>query len=827
MQLNFNHFAFFNLGRQMFRLRCIFVLWSILVMGLASSDVNGQAPFHRQRGNGPYRNFGPPQPRNFGDTPSPTEMLARLKFHKHQETPLFDLLREAGSDIFSKLSDNEKKLAGRFVEDMILKEGMDSERVSSLMEHMNISPEARQALQEGIERAGGGEAAVSPEDRKAIANNVRQQFLQQFGNQPGSPRSPSNQTTQQSNRPTDLGRPNIDNRAQTQSLVPDATSPTEAIVDNATRNQQLQQRIAKLAEALKTKTRKLKEARDQQRNTPSHESAASNTDSKPRRNGNGQLPRAPKPADQELAESEVRTKPSSQTPAIAPSDTASNRNRVDRSGLNRSKTPLPPESLKVPGIDLKNNELVQEALRQFQSQSEEDQQRIFSEIQDKLRDGDLTPRQMEELFSDLQSAKSPAEFAERIDEASKILDLPADSREKIMGSLNRRSGTGRSSSGDGSANDVEVGVDKIGRDLLQDALQTYNDPDSGYELSGAFKRLKDHAEGIRSERPLANFGNISKKLFEDSSKIFDADSTSDSRQASGVKPGQRLDQLLTAAASEAIANSAEANDKKGDSVFSSVLNSALGTALDQAVTLADDGEPGVNGNDDGGWNTHTNNFNNDSLGPLQDFGSPQPNSASQSPNVSNGSNPSLPSTSDSSPSQSNSIQESVSAITESILDTKFSWRSLFLILGLVGLLALAIFLLSRILTPADPILQKQAELQRKLQQSSANPKDVVEAVDLFLLSRFGDVSSWWNAKHAADQVSEAKPDRRDKVASLFQVYRWSRYQAAGKDSVSPEQNKLVVATLQELLEAPPEAFGSAKSSASNTPSTDDDGEVSS
>ena len=104
---------------------------------------------------------------------------------------------------------------------------------------------------------------------------------------------------------------------------------------------------------------------------------------------------------------------------------------------------------------------------------------------------------------------------------------------------------------------------------------------------------------------------------------------------------------------------------------------------------------------------------------------------------------------------------------------------------------------------------------------------MVEAVDLFLLSRFGDVSSWWNAKHAADQVSKAKPDWRDKVASLFQVYRWSRYQAAGKDSVSPEQNKLVVATLQELIDAPIDAFGSAKSLASHASPTNDDDEANS
>ena len=128
----------------------------------------------------------PQQPRHFGDTPSPTEMMARLKLHKQQETPLFDLLREAGDDIFSKLSDDEKKLAGRFVEDMILKEGMDSDKVSSLLEHMNINDAAKQALQDSIERAAG-ESAISPEDRKKLANQIRKQFLQQSGSSGASP----------------------------------------------------------------------------------------------------------------------------------------------------------------------------------------------------------------------------------------------------------------------------------------------------------------------------------------------------------------------------------------------------------------------------------------------------------------------------------------------------------------------------------------------------------------------------------------------------------------------------------------------------------------
>jgi len=98
-------------------------------------------------------------------------------------------------------------------------------------------------------------------------------------------------------------------------------------------------------------------------------------------------------------------------------------------------------------------------------------------------------------------------------------------------------------------------------------------------------------------------------------------------------------------------------------------------------------------------------------------------------------------------------------------------------------------------------------LQQKLKTNSSNPKDIVDAVDLFLLSRFGDASSWWNAKHAATQISDAQPDWRDRVASLFQVYRWSRYQADGKANVSVEQNDIVKSTLRELSQVPIESFG--------------------
>ena len=185
MQLDFNHTKRLSLHRHrpVHRFNQLWWMCVVLVFFTLNSPVHGQAHRHnRFQYQNQHRQSFPQQPRNFGDTPSPTEMMARLKFHKHQETPLFDLLREAGDDIFSKLSDDEKKLAARFVEDMILKEGMDSDKVSTLMEHMNINDAAKQALQDGIERAGG-KSAISPEDRKKLANQIRKQFLQQSGNQ--------------------------------------------------------------------------------------------------------------------------------------------------------------------------------------------------------------------------------------------------------------------------------------------------------------------------------------------------------------------------------------------------------------------------------------------------------------------------------------------------------------------------------------------------------------------------------------------------------------------------------------------------------------------
>ena len=349
----------------------------------------------------------------------------------------------------------------------------------------------------------------------------------------------------------------------------------------------------------------------------------------------------------------------------------------------------------------------------------------------------------------------------------------------------------------------------LGREFLQDALETYNDPDSGYKLTDAFQRLKDQAEGVRSDRELANLGNISKKLFENSSKIFESSSASDTRSERGVKPGQRLDQLLTSAASKAISESAAARDNEGDSVFSNVLNQALGVAIDQAVTVADNNLENRN-REVGQSRSESPELSYSNWQEELDFS--EDNDSNSQP-YSTAANSALNNLADSTNSATeSSVQDSAANLSDTLSGFKFNWQAIFYAAVIICLLAGCMYFLSRFMQPVSEAELKQRELQQKLKANSTNPKDIVEAVDIFLLSRFGADSSWWNAKHAATQITDVQPDWRDKVASLFQVYRWSRYQADSQASVSAEQNDLVKSTLRELSQVPIESFDKTKSS---------------
>ena len=831
MQLDFNHTKRLSLHRHrpVHRFNQFWWMCVVLIFFTLNSPVHGQAQRHnRFQYQNQNRQSFPQQPRNFGDTPSPTEMMARLKFHKHQETPLFDLLREAGDDIFSKLSDDEKKLAARFVEDMILKEGMDSDKVSTLMEHMNINDAAKQALQDGIERAGG-KSAISPEDRKKLANQIRKQFLQQSGNQENL-QSPTNRNWRQS-PDSSSGSPQIANQG------PPHLGTTGQVAGDLDKP---------LDEKIKSLKRLVNKIREQHPTAPGRQEASEDY--------NRDQATQPFRRDNELVRDTNRS-------TVKPDQITGeqNINSPQASVAASSQSPAPRDATSpsqpatASGEQPLNKSLAQEAFRQLEEQLSDSEKKVVSELKDNIQAGKVTKQEIEALFSELQSTQSPKQLAKQLDEVGKSIGLPPDSRKEVQEAFNQLSGDqrhslqqalngvnkqalsdlidrtneeqsatesfGASSQQTASSPNANTGqtnnlqLEDLGREFLQDALKTYNDPDSGYKLSKAFQQLKDQAEGVRSDRQLANLGNISQKLLEDSSKLFEPIATSDTGKKSGVKPGQRFDQLLTSAASKALVDSAKGNPQEDDSVLSNMLNQALGVAIDQAVTAAADKDLSVRTHDattdwnepsdlsyldNSNWpdqlNTPGNNDSN--FQPYDTTGSPTASNSTNSPN---------------SPAN-NSVQDSATHLSDAFSELEFNWRTIFYAIGTIILLAGCIYLLNLLMQPVSEAELKQRELQRKLKTSSSSPKDLVEAVDLFLLSRFGAASSWWNAQHAAKQISEIQPDWRDKVASLFQVYRWSRYQAGGQASVSPEQNDLVKSTLRELSQVPIESFDKTNAS---------------
>ena len=879
MQLDFNHIEHLPL-RPLHRLSRLWCLSVALVLLTVNSAVYGQTQrLDHLRYQNWHRQGIPQQPRHFGDTPSPTEMMARLKLHKQQETPLFDLLREAGDDIFSKLSDDEKKLAGRFLEDMILKEGMDSDKVSSLMEHMNINDAAKQALKDGIERAAG-DSVISPEDRKKLANQIRKQFLEKSGNQeklksPATENWPdslalsseareklANHLRKKSGNQENLQSPTTENwqqpnqQSDSARRLPSGQNPLNSDAEQVAGEFKKtfdKNRIDALQRLLGELRKQPPIGQGQQRAPASEEEIdLSKLKQKLDEEFNRRAQADPQlPQDGAVARNTIH--PDGDATQITGEQAAHNSRQPDIASNSQPQSPPrdvapPKESTAAPNTQPLNKLLTQETFRQLEKQLSEPQQKVASELKDKIQNGNVSKQDIDNLFSDLQSSQSPDGLAKQLDEVGKSMGLPADSREEVqeafsqlsddqqrslqqtlnginkqmlsdlMGRVDKEKfGTESSaSSSPQTASSPSANTDlantppvDLGREFLQDALETYSDPDSGYELSHAFQQLKDQAEGVNSGRKLANLGNLSKQLFEDSSNIFKPGSTSEAGKKQSIKPGQRFDQLLASAASKAIVDNAKRNKEEGDSVLSDVLNQALGVAIDQAVTAADNGlenrsrdvpQAGLGTSElSSGWPNQLDFPKDLDLQPHDNAAIPPTD------NFTNGVN-----------SSESSLQDSAERLGDAFSDLQLNWQTIFYAALIIVILAGVIFILSQFMQPVSEEELQHRELRRKLKTSSANPKDLVEAVDLFLLSRFGAASSWWNAKHAAAKISDAQPDWRDKVGSLFQIYRWSRYQADGQTSVSPEQNDLVKSTLRELSRVPIESFDKSKASQNET-----------
>ncbi len=85
-------------------------------------------------------------------------------------------------------------------------------------------------------------------------------------------------------------------------------------------------------------------------------------------------------------------------------------------------------------------------------------------------------------------------------------------------------------------------------------------------------------------------------------------------------------------------------------------------------------------------------------------------------------------------------------------------------------------------------------------RSVRRPEDLVQALDRFLIARFGGRATWWHCRAVERALTELAPEARDDVARLVATYELARYGPRSRP-VAPHQLEQATATLRRLAEA--------------------------
>ncbi len=126
-----------------------------------------------------------------------------------------------------------------------------------------------------------------------------------------------------------------------------------------------------------------------------------------------------------------------------------------------------------------------------------------------------------------------------------------------------------------------------------------------------------------------------------------------------------------------------------------------------------------------------------------------------------------------------------------------SSQNLLMFLLIAGFVILALNLLYRYFSsvPPSPAARKFGHSFQAAKIRS--PKDLVEAVDYFIVQKFGAQSQWWNARHAREVLCARAPGYSAKISDLIKDYVRARYTRADA-TLSAQQQLSFKKTLQEL-----------------------------
>ena len=733
------------------------------------------------------------KPRNLG-APSPAEMLVRLQYRQQQETPLFDLLRKSGQDIFSKLGDDERKFAERFAEDLIQNRGMDSEEVQELMRRMDVQPDVQKAIRESLKRNRSESGGVASADLNRGERNSEIKSR------------PQNFDIDRLKRRIENARnKNLLDRLSS-SNQPPATrrSPAERPTASGTRK-----RASELDSQIENRTERLKNEIAANGDNNRASQLPNDSQGQPSKFApNSGLPSRDDPRSKSTLENRR------QPPFVKENVDASQPSEFQKRGNGETKGGKPTERKFSPAENRNSSRLLNSSQRQ-----------VVEKLQKSIGANTTSGRETRQSLEKLKQAKDPTEFLDELSRLSKQVkankrkqELLADAAKELSRSDEnllrsvvepfspdlaksirgqdqpfKNSSESPETSGESrSAFAGETPEDWAENEFLKKAISYYNDEESGFEKPKGFDGLLNGGKKSSSPRSTLNL-EAAKKLWDKGSDIFKdkIDESVSDRRAKGIKPGQRIDQSVMEAIKKVSTEGPNSNSEN-KSMFSKALNGLIGTAMGKAEENVKEKIERSRGNQPAG------------LGGQNQFQSSPNANLGWQPNTGLGSNPLANNVPSSNTSNATSTASS-SAATISSMAPNFT-TVLFWLLAILAVVA-AIYFAVRSLQPSDAVAVKKRELQKMLQSTdAAKPSDIVEAVDLLLLTKFGSVASWWNSHRAAERLQKVKPAWREKIVSIFQVYRRSRYQSSSNCTVPTDQKSLVTSALRELADEPQSVF---------------------
>ena len=129
-------------------------------------------------------------------------------------------------------------------------------------------------------------------------------------------------------------------------------------------------------------------------------------------------------------------------------------------------------------------------------------------------------------------------------------------------------------------------------------------------------------------------------------------------------------------------------------------------------------------------------------------------------------------------------------------------QNILIAVGIAAAVLLLLYLLFRYFS-ADRPSNAARKFGRSFRAAKIrSPKDLVEAVDYFIVQKFGNRAQWWNARHAQDMLCAEAPGYSAKISDLLKDYVRARYMRSDL-TLSSEQQLDYKKTLQELAREVP------------------------